>query len=239
MLALVGGLPSLLSAQGNGNAPAPAPGNFIQVRLLQPSPSEQANLEAALAALGKGRGAAGEAFWHVYQSVRGPGGYMIVQPDRQFNNLPPIQNPDGVAGRIQSSLSQPSTVLTVQMSQELSTGAGGATAAPPGEFMRVRWMTTSASNRAAAFAWQRDQLLPALTKAGGNRRGGRVVAGGNVNQFVEFAYTQQLGRTGWNLAESMGQRNFDEMVGRLSPMITNEQIHWYRFRPDLSFSSAQ
>jgi hypothetical protein len=234
MLALLSGMPSLLWAQGN----AEAPGNFIAVRILHQVPSEQANIEAALADLAKARGAAGEAFFHVYESARGTGGYMIVQPDRQFNNLPPIENPPAVVRRLQSAQAETPRVMTLRMFAELSLGGQSATAAPPSEFMRVRLTTASPSNSDAVFAWQRDQLVPALTKAGGNRRGGRVVAGGSVNEFVEFAYMKQLGRSDWNLPESMGQKNFDQMLGRLRPLTASEQIYWYRFRPDLSFSSA-
>ena len=247
VLALVAGMPSLLWAQGNAaqaNAGAQASArpqaNFITVRILHYVPSEQANMEAALADLAKARGAAGEPFFHVYQSARGPGGYMIVQVDRQFgnSNLPPVQNPPAVVSRLQKSEAEAPRVITLRMYPEISTGGGSATAAPPGEFMRVRVTTTSPGNNDAAFALQRDQLVPAYKKAGGNRRTGRVAAGGNVNEFVEFSYMKQLGRADWNLAESMGQKDFDQMVGRLRALNTSEQIFWYRFRPDLSFSSA-
>ncbi len=238
MLTLLSGMPSLLSAQGNAAAPG-----FISVRILHQVPSEQANLEAALADLARIQGTNGMGFLHVYQSVRGPGGYMVVTPDPQFSGQPaPPPASDALATALRragSALMEPARTLTVRVFPELSIGGGqGPTAPPPSEFMRVRVTTAAPSNSNAVFAWQRDQLVPALTKAGGNRRGGRVVAGGNVNEFVEFAYMKQLGRTDWNLPESMGQKNFDQMVGRIQSLTASEQIFWYRFRPDLSFSST-
>lgn len=238
VLALLACAPSLLWAQGN----AAAPSGFIQVRVLRPIADQQEHMEAALADVAKAQ-PAGTGFWHVYQSVRGPAGYIVVQPDRQFSNQPPLpQASDALRSavrRVQNSQAEPGTLMTVQVFQDLSTGGGSPTGAPPGEFMRVGLTTTSPRNADAFLAWQRDQFVPAFGKAGGHRRGGRIAAGGNVNQFVSFIYTQQLGRMDASVATAMEQRDFQQIMARQPDLITNAQVHWYRFRPDLSFSSTQ
>ena len=85
-----------------------------------------------------------------------------------------------------------------------------------------------------------DEVIPALREGGvTDRRGGRVYAGGNRNTFVTFSYTEEFDGAGVDLAEVMGQRQFDSLVERASAMQVSVEDFRYMYRPDLGYTAAE
>ena len=213
----------------------------INVRLVDVKPSSNSEFQAAIAEVAAAWGAAGRPFFHVYERLRGPNlpGYTIVTLDGAFNDLPPLDIDQSVFDRIGHSING-SDLMTLSMYPELSIASGRMV---PGEFMFVRVRTTSPSNAQAYFDWHANELTPALRQAGvTDVRSGRVLMGGNSNTFVRFYYGDSFASApggGANLAQSMGQREFERMLTREAGLVVTAEQYMYRFREDLSFSDPQ
>lgn len=231
----------LVAASATAWAQDEDPG-VISVRLVDVRPGSNSEFQAAIAEVAAASEAAGRPFFHVYQLVRGPNlpAYSIITLDGAFNELPPMNIDPSVFDRINHSLNG-SDLMTVLVFPQLSIGSGSVV--PSGEFMSVRVRTTSPSNRQAYFDWHANVLTPAARQGGvTDLRAGRVLMGGNSNTFVRFYYgdsVQSAPGGGGNIAEAIGQREFDRMIEREASLIVSDQMYIYRFREDLSSTAAQ
>lgn len=229
LLAVLLVAPAMLSAQDD-DGPA-----FISVRFVDVKPDAGAQFEAAIKDIGQSLRSGGAPFFHVYQRMRGDMGYTIITQDRAYANQPAIEISPTLITRVTSTLNS-TRLVTLAIYPELS--ITGDSVEPEGEFMHVRVRTTSPANRQGFFDWQKNELVPALRKAGAtNRRAGRVVAGGNVNTFVDFSYSKRFPQGEVNLPQAMGQRNFDQMISRANNLTAAAEDYRYRFRSDLSFTA--
>jgi len=228
---------TLLSASTMLWAQDDGPGQ-ISVRLVDVKADAVAQFEAAIADIGAVQQAAGRPFFHVYERIRGAAGFTIITLDADYNELPPAPLDSDLLDRVVHSV-HGSTLLTLTIYPELGIPGAGTTA-PSGEFMIARVRTTSPSNRQAYFDWQANELVPALRAAGlTDQRAGRVIAGGNENTFVRFSFTNDWTDQGNPLLASLGQREFDRLIGRANTLVVNAEMFIYRFRADLSFTAPQ
>ena len=208
---------------------------YISVRFAAVKPGEVAQFEAAIKDIGEALRAGGSPFFHVYQRIRGEQGYTIISLDGAYNNnLPQIELAPALIQRVTATLNSTS-LLTLAIYPEIGIASGSLE--PAGNFMYVRVRTTSPANREAYFEWQRDELVPALQQAGLNdRRAGRLVAGGNVNTFVEFTYSNEF-QGNLDIAGTVGQRRFEQIIARGDALTASAEDFRYRFRRDLSFTA--
>jgi len=228
--ALLAVLPLSLWAQEGGP-------NYIHVVFADVKPSSQASFEAAIKEIGEAQRAAGHPFMHVYQRIRGDNGYTIFGMDPDMNDLaqPNLENP--LIMRITGAVDGIRRV-TLAMMPEMTIAPPSVE--PSGRYMRVVARTVSPGNANAYQALVRDEVIPALRKAGvTDQRGGRVYAGGNRNTFVAFSYSDEFDGGNVDLAQAMGQRQFDSLVERASAMQVSVEDYRYMFRPDLSFTVTQ
>jgi len=226
-LALV---PFSLRAQDDG------PG-YIHVVFADVKPSANAEFEAVIKEIVAAQQAAGHPFMHVYQRIRGDSGYTIFGLDSDMNDLPQLDLNPQLGSRVTGALNGIRRV-TLAMSPEISIASDSME--PSGQHMRVVTRTVSPGSAQDFFELQRDEFVPALREGGmTDRRGGRVMAGGNPNTFVAFTYADEFNGGGVNLPEVMGQRQFDSAVDRANSMVVNVEDYRYLFRPDLSFTAAQ
>ena len=217
-------------AQENG------PG-YIHVVFADVRPAAQAEFEAVIKEIGSVQQEAGHPFMHVYQRIRGDSGYTIFGMDPDMNGLPQLDLTTQLTARVTGALNGIRRV-TLAMSPEISIASDAMD--PSGQHMRVVARTVAPGNAQDFFELQRDELVPALREAGmTDRRAGRVMTGGNPNTFVAFAYADEFNGGAVDLAEVMGQRQFDSFVDRASAMQVNVEDYRYIFRPDLSFTAAQ
>lgn len=208
---------------------------YISVRFADVKPGETAQFEAAIKDIGSALREGGAPFFHVYQRIRGEAGYTIVSLDGAYNDLPPVELDPALIQRVTATLNG-TTLLTLAIDPTI--GIQGSFE-PEGNFMYVRVRTTSPANRDAYYEWQRDDLVPALRQAGlSDRRAGRVVAGGNVNTFVEFTYSDEFFGD-LNIADTVGERRFEQIIAEGNALTVGAEDYRYRFRRDLSFTAPQ
>jgi hypothetical protein len=223
--------PGLLWAQQDG------PG-FISVRFVEVNSGANADFVAAMRDLAEEQEASGQPALHVYQRIRGDNGFTIITVDDAFNDLPQGNLSPGLFGRVTRTIASTS-VLTMAIYPELSISSGGGLA-PGGEFMRARVRTVSPGNGQAYFDWHADEFTPALREAGvTDLRAGRVILGGNNNTFVRFGYSDEFPGGGANVAETIGEREFQRLIARENALIVNSEDFMYRFRADMSFTAGQ
>ena len=83
-----------------------------------------------------------------------------------------------------------------------------------------------------------NELTPALSQAGvTDFRAGRQVAGGNINSFVSFQYSDEFPGGGPNVGEAVGQRDFERIIARGNSLVVSAEDYRYRYRADLSFTA--
>ena len=211
----------------------------VSIRLADVKSDSVAQFEAAIAEIGGVLEAAGRQYFHVYERVRGDlPGYSIISEDGDINGLPGVDIGGSLLDRVNHSLNG-NTRLSVEFIPELGISSRDGVE-PSGRYLYVRVRTTSPANARGFLAAQAEEVVPAL-EAGGvtDRRFGRVMYGGNPNTFVNFTYSDEFpGSSGGNpVAEAIGQRDFDRMIGRLNGLISTAEDLIYVFRPDLSFTA--
>ena len=210
----------------------------INVRLIDVKADAVAQFEASIADRAEVVQAAGRPFFHVFERIRGADlpSYSIISMDAAYNELPPLAADPAWGDRIAHSVNG-SILMTVEFYPALGIDAGTA---PSGEFMRVRVRTTSPSNRQAYFDWIENELTPALREAGvTDLRTGRLIHGGNTNTFVRFAFSDAFPEDGPDVAESLGQREFERLFDREDALLVSSEDVIYRFREDLSFTAEE
>jgi hypothetical protein len=208
---------------------------YISLRFVDVKPDAVSEFEAAIKDIGAALREAGVPFFHVYQRIRGGQGYTIVSVDGAYNGMPPVDLDSSLISRV-TAASTGNTLVTAEIDPAI--GIQGGSFEPEGDYMYVRVRTTSPANRQDYFEWQRDELVPALREAGlTDRRAGRIVAGGNINTFVEFTYSDEFRGGGVNLGESMGQRQAQQMLARGNALTASAEDYRYRFRRDLGYTA--
>jgi hypothetical protein len=167
--------------------------------------------------------------------VRGETGFVEITMDPYFNEVPQVQLPPGLLNRVTQTLSN-MRLITLAVYPELSTPGSGSVE-PSGDFMTVRVRTTSPRNQQAYYDWHAQEFTPALRAAGWTDvRMGRVVAGGNINTFVKFTYSDEIPPDN---GEILARMDIGNLVAREQELSVTEEDYVDRFRPDLSFTAEQ
>jgi hypothetical protein len=65
---------------------------------------------------------------------------------------------------------------------------------------------------------------------------GRVVAGGNIDTFVKFTYSDEIPPDN---AEILAKMDIGSLIAREQELSVAEEDYVDRFRPDLSFTTEQ
>jgi len=217
-----------LYAQENGTG-------YIQLRFMEVKPDSIAQFEAAIADIKDAYQAAGHPFFHIYQSVRGGVGYVEITADPLMNEVPRIQLPPALLNRVTQTLSS-MRLVTLAIYPDLGTQGSGSLE-PSGEFMTVRVRTTSPQNQQAYYDWHAKEFTPALRAAGWTDvRMGRVIAGGNINTFVKFTYSDEIPP---NNGEILARMDIGNLIAREQQLSVTEEDYIDRFRADMSFTVEQ
>jgi len=215
---------------------------MISVRLVDVRSDSLAEWQAAAADISAAFAAAGQPFFHVYERLRGPNlpAFSVITLDAEFNDVPPVEIDASVIDRILRSQND-SELLVLAM--DPAVGVPSVSVATSGEFMSVRVRTVAPSNRQAYYDWQLNELTPAA-RAGGvtDLRSGRVVLGGNSDTFVRFYFgdsVQTAPAGGGNLAEALGQAEFQHLIENEADLILTDEMYVYRYREDLSYTADE
>ena len=208
---------------------------YIQLRFVEVKPDSIAEFEAAISDLKDVYKAAGHPYYHIYQSVRGATGFVEITMDPYFNDVSQVQLPPDLLNRVTQTLSS-MRLETLAVYPELGTPGSGSVE-PSGEFMTVRVRRTSPQNQQAYFDWHAKEFTPALRAAGwSDVRMGRVVAGGNIDTFVKFTYSDEIPPDN---AEILAKMDIGSLIAREQELSVAEEDYVDRFRPDLSFTTEQ
>jgi hypothetical protein len=206
---------------------------YIQLRFVEVKADSVAEFEAAVSDIKDVYQAAGHPYYHIYQSVRGEIGFVEITMDPYLNEVPQIQLPPSLLNRVTQTLSS-MRLVTLAVYPELSTQGSGSVE-PSGEFMTVRVRTTSPQNQQAYYDWHAQEFTPALREAGWTDvRMGRVVAGGNINTFVKFTYSDEIPPDN---AEIVARMDIENLIAREQELSVTEEDYVDRFRADLSFTA--
>ena len=176
----------------------------------------------------------GLGFRHVFEQVRGnQETYLIITP----YDGPTIAASSNWVNAINDVVTS-SELVTQQAYPEAFTVELGEDVSVPGQFMYARVRTVAADANEDYYEWQRDELIPALREAGaGDVRTLRVVLGGNINTWIRYSYIDEIPVIGGAdpLAESIGDRQFREVMDAGNAMTVSASDFIYRYRPDLSY----
>jgi len=213
---------------------------MISAILIDVKSDSVAEFEAAAADFSAAQEAAGRPFVHVYQRIRGDNlpGFVVFTLDGAYNGLPQLQPDPSIGNRIGNAVNSVS-VVTVAAYGELGIDSGNM--APGGEFLTTRVRITSPSNQQAYFDWHENEFTPALREGGvTDLRVGRVIAGGNTNTFLRWSYSDTFPASGGpNVAEAVGQREFQRLLEGEANLIVASEDYILRFREELSFTAEQ
>jgi hypothetical protein len=223
-------MPLVLSAQ-QGGGPA-----RITYRIVDVKAGYAADFAAVVGEISEIARAAGRPFFHVFERVRGAMPvFVIISPDAEYADLAPLELTPGLISRIQNSQNG-STLLSLAVYGNLGIAPGSVE--PSGDFMRVRVRTVSPGNAQAYMDWQGDQMTPALREGGlTDVRIGRVTLGGNSNSFIRFTYSDSVAGGGVNVAEVVGEREFQRILDAEAALLASAEDLVYRYRRDLSFTA--
>jgi len=223
--------PLALWAQDDGPA-------RITYRIVDVKSGHQAAFAAAIGEVSEAVQAAGLPFFHVFERVRGDlPGFVIIVSDGAYTDLPDLELGPGLISRLQNSQNG-STLLSLAVYGNLGIAAGSVE--PSGDFMYIRVRTVSPGNAGAYMDWQENEMTPALREGGiTDLRVAQVTAGGNPNTFIRFAYPDAIAGGGPNVAEVVGEREFERILENEASLLANAEDFIYAYRRDLSFSAGQ
>jgi hypothetical protein len=206
---------------------------YIQLRMIQVQPGKMAEFQAAILQIREIYREAGYPYYHIYQGVRNNVNQFVeITPDAFFNDVPGVQLPPELGIRVTSTMNS-MNLVTLAVYPQLSSPGDGV--APSGEFMTVRLRTTSPQNQQAFFDWHASEFTPALREAGWRDvRVGRIVAGGNINTFVKFTYSDQIPP---NNGDVLGRMNIAELIDGENALTVSAEDYVDRYRADLSYTA--
>ena len=211
---------------------------YMWVFLTTVKSDRVAEFEELLRQRSAGLEATGEGFRSVYESVVGDQyTYMMSDyvPAIEVLDTPqPDRAPPPGWGSRNDAVTTAQTVLLMRRYPELRTDAPGG---PERDLVRVRIRRNAPGRTQDYYDWQADQLLPALREAGVTGfLSNRVVLGGSSQTWVSFASIDNIASTENNvLAESMGERQAEQMLARGAAMLVHTEDLIMRLRPDLGY----
>jgi len=180
--------------------------------------------------------ASGEGFRHVFEQVRGQQEtYLVITPydgpifAASTNWVNAINNV--VLSSVLVTQQAYTDAFTVELGEDVSV---------PGAFMYTRVRTVLPDRNDDYYAWQRDELIPALREADvGDIRTLRVVHGGNINTWIRYSYIDEIPIIGAPdpVVGAIGDRRAQELFATGNAMTMSASDFIYRYRPDLSYDT--
>ncbi|HEU4618468.1 MAG TPA: hypothetical protein VFV10_10525 [Gammaproteobacteria bacterium] len=235
----------------NEAQPTQQQGTFSAVRVIHVKSDRVGEFEDLIKELGAAIAKRGEAGFNVWQVEFGDQStYHIVSELQSFASLPqmeanPPMEPQRWADwlhRIQGTIDS-QTVSVAQVHTDLSImpqEPSGAEAAP--ELLILVSQTLLPGKRQEYTTWLRDDLLPALRKAGILGVVSNEMAFGSEDRNWVFAVPirnwAELDKP-MPLFTSMGQQAAEELLNHGDSMVGRSETVVLRARPDLSAASAQ
>lgn len=221
--------PGISSAQEEG-----IPG--VMARLVSVKPDRVAQWEGLMKERTEALQATGQGFRHVFQRVRGPLSSFVIFTPGGGANVPVTENwVNALNGTVASS-----ELHALQPYGDAFTLDLGGDVSIRGDYMYVRVRTVPPGRSNDYYEWQRDELIPALREANvGDVRTLRIAQGGNINTWLRFSYSDEMPLIGGTnpVAQSMGERQFQQMLARGDAMTSSATDFVYRYRADLSYDA--
>jgi len=214
---------------------------YMQVFMTTVKSDRVAEFENLLRERAAGLEASGEGFRSVYQTIVGDQyTYWMADflPSMAVLDGPPRPNrapPPGWGARNDAATTA-QTMLFMRRYPELRTDAPGGAER---DLVRVRIRRNAPGRTQDYYDWQAEQLLPALREAGVTGfLSNRVVLGGSSQTWISFQSIESMASTEINvLAESMGERQAEQMLARGAAMLVHTEDLIMRLRPDLGYVS--
>ncbi|NNC65020.1 MAG: hypothetical protein HKN84_09565 [Gammaproteobacteria bacterium] len=214
---------------------------YMQMFLTTVKSDRVAEFENLLQERAAGLARSGEGRRSVYQMIVGDQfTYLMADflPSLAVLDGPPQPHraPPPGWGERNDAATTAQTILLMRRYPELRTPGA---VEPDRDLVRVRIRRNAPGRTQDYYEWQAEQLLPALREAGVTGfLSNRVVLGGSSQTWVSFQSIESLASTENNvLAESMGERQAEQMLARGAAMLVHTEDLIMRLRPDLGYVS--
>jgi len=217
---------------------------YVRVFVTTVKSDRVSEFEDLLRQRSEGLDAAGAGFRSVYQSLVGEQfTYLMVDyvPSKAALDgplAPGAAVPPGWGSRNDAAQSA-QTMLLMRRYPELRIPAEEGSERG---LVQVRIRRTAPGRTQDYYDWQLNQLLPALREAGVTGVFiNRVILGGSAQTWMSFSSLESMSSFDdavMALAESMGERESEQMIERGAAMLVHTEDLIMRYRSDLSFFNA-
>ena len=215
---------------------------YMYVFLTTVKSDRVAEFEELLRTRAAGLEAAGPGFRSVYESVVGDQfTYLMADYVSAIDVLdqptsPGRIPPPGWTNRNDAATTA-QTVLLMRRYDDLRIAAAEGSER---DLVRVRIRRNAPGRTQDYYEWQANELMPALREAGVTGfLTNRVILGDSNQTWMSFANIDSYASTENNvLAESMGEQQAAQMIGRGAAMLVHTEDLIMRYRPDLSYTTA-